>query len=350
MTISNDHEVSVKGEIERVFIGKPHVLLLGAGASKAALLKGDKNGKPVPILRELATELNIFKHFPEDLSELSKKDFESAYSQLFNRGKSDALDKVNDRVYKYFSDLELPDEVNLYDLLHLTLREKDVIATFNWDPFLMQSRIRLAKLGVTKFPRLFFLHGNVRVGYCSKDKVSGVIGVRCRTCGSFFQPSRLLYPVENKNYQDEDFIQREWEAIRFFLKSCFMLTIFGYSAPKTDSEAIKLLKEGWGDVENRNMEQTDVINRPGANHDALRETWDEFIHTHHYDIYDSFYSSFLAKHPRRSGEAYWNQYCEAKFISDNPVPADIADLRKLVDWFKPLLDIEKINNKITTYD
>lgn len=341
MTTSDSHEVSIKEEIENVFMDKPHVLLLGAGASKAALPKGDKNDKSVPILRELATELNIFKYFPDDLIELSKKDFESAYSQLFNRGESNSLDEVNNIVSDYFSDLELPEETNLYDLLHLSLREKDVIATFNWDPFLIQSRIRLCKLGVTKFPKLFFLHGNVLVGYCSKDKVSGVIGVRCKTCGNFFQSSRLLYPVENKNYQDGDFIQREWEAIRFFLKGCFMLTIFGYNAPKTDLEAIKLLKEGWGDVEDRNMEQIDVINRPGADHDNLRETWNEFIHTYHYDIHDSFYDSFLAKHPRRSGEAYCNQYYEAKFISDNPVPTVITDLRKLVDWFKQLLDIEK---------
>lgn len=341
----NNHEVSVNEEIENISMGKPHVVLLGAGASKAALPNGDKNCKPVPILRELATELNISKYFPNDLVELSKKDFEAAYSQLFNRGKSNSLDEVNDVVSDYFSDLELPEEANIYDFLHLTLREKDVIATFNWDPFLMQSRIRLCKLGVTKFPKLFFLHGNVRVGYCSKDKVSGVIGVRCKTCGSLFKPSQLLYPVENKNYQDEDFIQREWEAIRFFLKGCFMLTIFGYSAPETDLEAIKLLKEGWGDSEKRDMEQTEIINHPGSDHDALRKTWDDFIHTHHYDIHDSFYESFLAKHPRRSGEAYWNQYYEAKFISDNPVPKDTTDLRNLVEWFNPLLDVE--NDKTT---
>lgn len=119
-----------------------------------------------------------------------------------------------------------------------------------------------------------------------------------------------------------------------------MLTIFGYSAPKTDLEAIKLLKEGWGNNEIRNMEQTEIINRPGSDHDALRKTWDTFIHTHHYDIHDSFYESFLAKHPPRTGEAYWNQYYEAKFISDNPVPKEVTELRKVVDWFKPLFDIE----------
>ncbi len=102
MNTSNDHEVSVKEEIDSIFMEKPHVLLFGAGASKAALPSGDKNGKSVPILRELTTELNIFKYFPDDLVELSKTDFESAYSQLFNRGKSKSLDEVDNIVSNYF--------------------------------------------------------------------------------------------------------------------------------------------------------------------------------------------------------------------------------------------------------
>lgn len=340
MSDFSDHEVSVQQEIDSIFMGKPHVILLGAGASKAALPNKDKNGKPIPLMRDVAKELNLYKDFPKDLVKLAETDFEAAYSDLFNRGQSKEVEQIDQKVAKYFFDLILPDEANLYDVLHLSLREKDVIATFNWDPFLMQSRIRLCKLGVTRFPKLFFLHGNVRVGYCSKDKVSGVVGVRCKTCGNFFQPSRLLYPVQNKNYEDGDFIQREWEAIRFFLKGCFMLTIFGYSAPKTDLEAIKLLQMGWGDAEAREMEQTEIINRPGSDHEALRNTWDKFIHTHHYDIFDSFYDSFIANHPRRSGEAYWNQYYEAKFISNNTVPDGITKLEELVKWFKPLLEVE----------
>jgi hypothetical protein len=205
----------------------------------------------------------------------------------------------------------------------------------------MQSRIRLAKLGVTSFPQLFFLHGNVRVGVCQKDKTSGLIGVRCTRCGQFFKPSQLMYPVQQKNYNDGDLIEREWEAAQFYLNGCFMLTIFGYSAPQTDVEAIELLKKGWGDPQLRNMEQTEIINRPGSDHEMLSKTWSPFTHSHHYDIFDSFYDSFLANHPRRTGEAYWNQYYEAKWISENPVPREIVDLSELVKWHEPLFSIER---------
>jgi hypothetical protein len=332
--------VSAKEEIGKIFMRKPHVLILGAGVNNAALHNGDENGQPVPLMKDLAKQLSLQSLFPTELQALSEVNFEDAYSKLFKNGNTKEVEIINEKISEYFNNLKLPREANLYDVITLSLREKDVIATFNWDPFLMQSRIRLASHGVTKFPKLFFLHGNVQVGYCSKDKKRGVIGRKCKKCGNYFLPSQLLYPIENKNYNDGDFIQREWDAIRCFLKRCFMVSIFGYSAPKTDIEAIKLLKEGWGDIVERNMEQTEIICRPGSDQNKLRKTWSDFIHTHHYEIHESFYDSFLGKHPRRSGEAYWNQYYKAKFIADNSIPSNIKELDKLVKWFQPLLNIE----------
>ena len=338
----DDHEVSVEDEINDVSHGKPHVLLLGAGASYAALPKGDKNGKPVPLLRDVARELNLEKHFPDSLKQLASENFEQAYSKLHAKGNDKELEKLESEVHEYFFNLELPDEPNLYDAINLSLREKDAIFTFNWDPFLMQSRIRLAREGVTtKFPKLFFLHGNVTAGFCEKDGVSGLVGRLCSKCQQPFKPSKLLYPVEQKNYKDDPFIKREWEAVQAYLKHCFMFTIFGYSAPDTDKEAIGLLKAGWGDIDAREMEQTEVINKPGADHDTLRKTWEPFMHTHHYDIWENFYDSFLAKHPRRSIEAYWNQYWEAKFIENHTVPSNFKDFEEVKKWFQPLFDAEE---------
>ena len=44
--------------------------------------------------------------------------------------------EIETRVDEYFADLELPGHPTIYDRLVLSLREKDLIATFNWDPFL----------------------------------------------------------------------------------------------------------------------------------------------------------------------------------------------------------------------
>lgn len=335
------NEVTIEEEIANPTAGKPHVLLLGAGASKAALPDGDKNGKPVPVLREVAEELNLVNYFPKELQDLAVKNFEQAYSQLFEMGNKSKLKVLDNKIRSYFSSLELPDKPNLYDIINMSLREKDAIFTFNWDPFLMQSRIRLAKAGLAvKQPKLFFLHGNVMVGFCKKDKTCGVADNKCSRCNKVFQDSELLYPVEKKNYQKDPFIKNEWEAVQGYLKHCFMFTVFGYSAPQTDKEAIDLLKKGWGDVNIRNMEQTEIISRFGSDHDELEEKWGEFKHTHHYDIFDSFFDSFIAKHPRRSIEAYWNQYWEAKFISNNTVPQNFSGFQEMKEWYRPLIEAE----------
>jgi hypothetical protein len=339
-------DVTIEDEVANLQMERPHVFLLGAGASKAALPDGDKHGKPLPLMRDLAKDLSLTELFPEDLRALASNDFEAAYSELFERGDA-IVAEIDERIARFFGWLRLPDSPTLYDYLLLCLREKDAIFTFNWDPLLVHARIRLAGLGVTRLPKLFFLHGNVAIGFCVRDQISGIpnrsglIGQPCSQCGQTFAPSKLLFPVARKNYQDDPFTVREWKAARWYLENCFMFTIFGFSAPKTDVEAVGLLKDAWGDVEERQFEQTEVINRPGSDHDALRATWDPFIHTHHYDIFDSFFDSWSANHPRRTGEAYWSQYLEAQFITDNPVPREGSDLAGLVEWFRPLLEVEE---------
>ncbi|MGA8726296.1 MAG: hypothetical protein WB565_14780 [Acidimicrobiales bacterium] len=338
-------DVSVEDEIANLQMQRPHVVLLGAGASRAAAPDGDRAGRPLPLMRDVADVLGLGDLFPPDLQSLVETDFESAYSKLFDRH-DPVVDELNDRISAYFGYLLLPDPPGIYDYLLLCLREKDAVFTFNWDPLLVHARIRLAGLGVNRFPKLFFLHGNAAIGYCERDEISGITnrgafrGQRCSACGELFAPSRLLFPVTKKNYQADPFTTREWKGADVYLRACFMLTVFGYSAPATDVEAIALLKTAWGDVNDRALEQTEIICRPGANRDDLRAKWDPFIHTHHYEIVESFFDSWMSVHPRRTGEAYWSQYMEAQFISNNPVPIQTSDLRELVAWFRPLLDVE----------
>ena len=343
MTDMSDFEVTVQQEIDAPLLARPHVVLLGAGASRAALPNGDRSGRPVPLLRDVATELDLAAQFPDDLRDLAGTDFEAAYSRLYERD-PDLTTSIDDQVRVYFAQLELPDEPTIYDALVLSLRDKDAIFTFNWDPFLFQAILRVIRAGVpsTSLPTTWYLHGNVAVGYCEEHRqVRYPLGALCKYCGKPLVSSRLLFPVEHKDYQDGSIIEREWEAAQHFLREAFMITVFGYSAPVTDVEAIGLLKSAWGDVNDRNMEQTEIINRPGADHDQLRKTWDPFIHTHHYEIHDSFYESWIANHPRRTLEAFVHQYLDAKFIENHPVPSDLASVEDLVRWFQPLFDAEQ---------
>ena len=117
-----------------------------------------------------------------------------------------------------------------------------------------------------------------------------------------------------------------------------MVTIFGYSAPASDKSAVNILKGVWGPNIQRNMEQFEIIDI--RDEDELRDSWGSFIHTHHYEIHRHFYESWIAKHPRRTGEAYWNQYWEAKFVSDNNIPLGLG-FPDIWDWYKPLVERER---------
>ena len=86
MSATGPGEVSVAEEIADTSAKRPHVLLLGAGASKAALPNGDRNGVPVPLLRDVAADLGLAKHFPDELRDLAHTDFEAAYSRLVEAG------------------------------------------------------------------------------------------------------------------------------------------------------------------------------------------------------------------------------------------------------------------------
>src|SRR6185437_6835505 len=63
-----------------------------------------------------------------------------------------------------------------------------------------------------------------------------------------------------------------------------------------------------------------VTHRTGADEQALRATWDPFIHTHHYQVHSSFCDSYVGTHPRRTGETCTPSYPG----SCNPYPP--ADL------------------------
>ena len=210
---------TIEEEISDVRMTRPHVVLLGAGASRAALPHGDKNGRPVPLLREVADELSLVDLFPDNLKALAVTDFEAAYSKLVEQG-DDVVDELNELIREFFSRLRLPEEPNLYDYLLLSLRGKDAVFTFNWDPLLVQAHLRLQREDVLpeQLPPLFFLHGNVAIGFCVQDQIMGIAGnagIRgnpCSRCGNPFTPTRLLFPIAKKNYNEDPFIAEQWAA------------------------------------------------------------------------------------------------------------------------------------------
>jgi hypothetical protein len=298
-------------EYERIVKSRPHVIILGAGATMAAIPNGDKNGKRSSVMNGFIESLGMTEILNEVRLETNSKNLEDIYSELHGRSECDAIrEELDRRIRVHFSGLELPDEPNIYDLLLLALRKKDLVATFNWDPLLLQAYQRASKI-TNELPDLAFLHGNVLVGYCRRHKCGGILTACCRDCGQPFDPAPLLYPVTHKNYAADPYIQDNWKAIQNKLKRAYLVTVFGYSAPKSDVEAIALLKDAWGSATDRDLEDFEFIDI--CDEDVLISSWREFIHSHHYEVHRDFFASSLAQHPRRTTVEFFDRTMNCMF-------------------------------------
>ncbi|MBL7101395.1 MAG: hypothetical protein ISS68_09755 [Desulfobacteraceae bacterium] len=307
----------------------PHVVILGAGASIAACPSGDKNGKILPSLQNLETVVGIEHITAEIESSVGTlgAGFEEKYSNLITIGShKQEIQEINDKIHYYFSQLELPDSLTVYDYLILGLREKDAIFTFNWDPFLLQALLRCS--GVTKPPNIFFLHGNVSVGVCQGCKVKGNAGQSCGRCSSPLTNTDLLFPVKQKNYNASGFLINEWNALRDYLKYAYFVTIFGYRAPFTDVEARQIFIDSFGINSSREFAEVEIIDI--RERKDIEDSWDQFVFEQHYSVWDNITGSQIYKHFRRSCDAF-----AMASLQCHPVPefapdgiSSVSDLRE----------------------
>ena len=339
--------MTIEEGINQVYGGGGHVVILGAGASIASTIRNpEKSKKQLPSMDNLIEVVglnDLIQYIPEELFD---KNFETLYSNLHSDdSNSKIIKEIELRINCYFRNMALPDQPTIYDYMVLSLRNKDLIATFNWDPFLFQAWNRNKKY-VDNLPNLCFLHGNVAIGYSSEDKERGPVGMKARIDGGVYKPTKLLYPVENKNYTSDEFINYEWERIKYYLGKDYTtkrVTIFGYGAPDSDVEAVKLLNEAWGTPNDRTMEQFEIINI--LPEDELREKWGGFIHSHHYDIANNYFDSSLAFNPRRTFESYYSHNLprtpKEAFRSNNPIPQNFKTMEELWEWHNPLIEAEE---------
>ncbi len=315
----------------------PHVVILGAGASNAAFPNGDIKGKQLYLMNNLVEITELSKILNKEGIRYKNRNFEDIYSRISSNKKYKLLAQdIETKIYEYFSDMVIPDEPTIYDYLLLSLREKDLIASFNWDPLLLQACKRNAH--IKNLPRPVFLHGNVGMGVCNDHKNIGYIESFCNSCGKKLEPVKLLYPVKKKDYSSNPAIKSEWTLLRSKLKEAYFLTIFGYSAPVSDVEAKKLLLEAWSNNRSLSLAEIEIIDK--KNEKEVKTTWKEFIpREQHCSIWDNFYCSYLWHHPRRTCESFAGATLMGKPWRENKFPK-VKTLIELHDWIAPLLEDE----------
>jgi hypothetical protein len=118
-------EVSAEEEVNQIEVGKPHVVILGAGASYAAFPNGDRNGRKLPLMNNFVETLGIEDLIKRTGLSFSSTNFEDIYNEVHQRPELNGIRKeLEEIVYDYFKGMELPNEPTIYDHLVLSLRNK----------------------------------------------------------------------------------------------------------------------------------------------------------------------------------------------------------------------------------
>ena len=137
----DDLVFKVSEQIKTIRKGNNHVVIIGAGASKASCInKAEINGNQIPLMIDLVKVINLSDLLKDLPDNVRNKNFENVFSKLYEKEpNSNRLQMIEKKIYDYFSALKLPEVPTIYDYLVLSLRDKDLIATFNWDPLLWQA-------------------------------------------------------------------------------------------------------------------------------------------------------------------------------------------------------------------
>src|SRR2546423_13192404 len=88
--------------------GRPHVILLGAGASRAALPDGDGNGRRLPVINDFIEVVGLQSLLADVGVNSDGRNIEDVYSELAD-GYHPRLPELEDAIFSYFSQLELPE-------------------------------------------------------------------------------------------------------------------------------------------------------------------------------------------------------------------------------------------------
>lgn len=315
----------------------PHVVILGSGASAAAFPNGDANRRPLPLMPTLVEIVGLSGILHSAGVTTASDNFEVLYSQLCSHENTKELrEALEEKVYAYFAELQLPPHPTLYDKLLLSLRPKDVVATFNWDPFLFDAYER--NRSRAPLPAIAHLHGNVRIGSCPSHGRQGRNGERCPECGEIFQLSRLLFPIAKKDYSSDPFLIGEWERLKEAMREAFTFTVFGYGAPSSDVDAVALMRDAWKSESNRKLYEIEVIDiKPRS---EIWPKWREFFATQHCAVVPAFDGSFIRRWPRRSCEGLFQPVTYGKFAESAPV-VTFKSFADFDSWLAPLVAAEE---------
>lgn len=94
----------MKKNLKDLYCQRPHVVIVGAGASRAVM------GKSCPTMNEAIEQVGLDGILKGFMLETKSRNLEDIYSELFRRGDEckNARIAMEKKLYEYFSNVQLP--------------------------------------------------------------------------------------------------------------------------------------------------------------------------------------------------------------------------------------------------
>ena len=154
----------------------------------------------------------------------------------------------------------------------------------------------------------------------------------------------LLYPIKEKNYDQNKYIREAWNQACEFIHYAERITFFGYSAPKSDVVAVNRISESLSRSPYKKIKKVEIINID--NEDKLMTSYSRLIPSCIQTNYvKSYYDSSLAKYPRRTSDylfhtlqcnetsSLFNQYIS--FLERDDLFSIAKKIRAIGDMIEP---------------
>jgi hypothetical protein len=319
-----------------------NIVILGAGASAATM---QALGLPGPSTMDRFIEDAKLDYVLDKIKlTTTSRNLETIYSEIEEKPEyAHIKNELEKKIYHYISRFSLPhDQVSLYDLLFLSLRHNDCLATFNWDRLLVQAYYRVATKmdawGISNpfslLPIPIFLHGNVGVGICCEHRKYGENNDNCPVCKKKLEKMPLLYPSKTKNYTDNIYISDAWKRLKVNLNYSRFLTIFGYGAPASDFAVMDIFKREYGDVKKKFINRFEVVDVKGR--DVIYNTWNPFIDHNGCDYFDCILNTMIMQYPHQDIDIFYRRNVSGEWCGEPITYPDKITWDYVEKMFKPM--------------
>lgn len=308
-----------------------HIVILGSGST-------------VATLKELNTEVNsytlenfcedpFFTQFLESLDIDYKKMNIEEICDYLNKSDKEKYEELCKLIRQKYEQIKLPKDTCILEKLLLSLTNKDVVISFNWDSLIIQAYNRVQDfIPQQELPDLLFPHGNVEAGYTDTK-----YGCLSNPQNAGFTPSPLNMPVDELDYLSNRFIQDQWNKFKRHIYEAQMITFFGYSGPPSDAKDMETFFNIF--VQNRDCARFEVIDKDTDTAKQVSQKWSQYIlYTEHEpECRGSFYESRMAIEPRQSIRSLdcWNGLTKKEYsFEPSDSMANIVYKLNLIDELK----------------